>query len=47
MNNRGPIIYIVDDDVSVCRALTLLLKSHGFKVQTFTRAADFLAFKHP
>jgi FixJ family two-component response regulator len=23
-----------------------LLKSHGFKVQAFTRAADFLAFKH-
>ena len=47
MNNRGPVIYIVDDDVSVCRALSLLLKSHGFKVETFTRAADFLVFKHP
>jgi FixJ family two-component response regulator len=47
MNNHGPVIYIVDDDVSVCRALSLLLKSHGFKVETFTRAADFLAFKHP
>jgi len=46
MNNRRPIVYIVDDDVSVCRALSLLLKSHGFKVQTSTRAADFLAFKH-
>ena len=45
MNNRGSIIYIVDDDASVCRALSLLLKSHGFKVQTFMRAADFLAFK--
>ena len=46
MNNRRPIIYIVDDDVSVCRALSLLLKSHGFKVETFIRAEDFLAFKH-
>ncbi len=46
MNNRRPIIYIVDDDVSVCRALSLLLKSHGFKVETFMRAADFLAYKH-
>ncbi len=46
MNNPGPTIYIVDDDVSVCRALSLLLKSHGFKVQTFTRSADFLACKH-
>ena len=46
MNNRRPIVYIVDDDVSICRALSLLLKSHGFKVETFIRAADFLAFKH-
>lgn len=46
MNNRRTIVYILDDDVSVCRALCLLLKSHGFKVQTFTRAADFMAFKH-
>ena len=45
MNNRGSIIYIVDDDISVCRALALLLKSYGFRVQTFMRAADFLAFK--
>ncbi len=47
MSNRGPIIYIVDDDVSIGRALSLLLKSHGFKVETFTRAADFLTFKYP
>ncbi|OGS27483.1 MAG: hypothetical protein A2297_02815 [Elusimicrobia bacterium RIFOXYB2_FULL_48_7] len=39
-----PLIYIVDDDP---RSLSLLLKSHGFKVETFTRAEDFLAFKHP
>ena len=45
MNDHGPIIYIVDDDASVRRALALLLKSHGFKVETFMRAADFLAFK--
>ncbi|MCB4791925.1 MAG: response regulator [Elusimicrobia bacterium] len=41
-----PIIYVVDDNTSVCRALSLLLKSHGFAVETFTCAADFLAFKH-
>ena len=45
MDSHSPIIYIVDDDASVCRALSLLLKSHGFKVQAFMRAADFLAFK--
>jgi FixJ family two-component response regulator len=47
MNNNNTIIYVVDDDVSVCRALGLLLKSHGFKVETFTSASGFLAFKHP
>ena len=47
MNNNSAIIYVVDDDTSICRALGLLLKSHGFKVETFTRAAGFLAFKHP
>lgn len=47
MANSGSIIYVVDDDASVCRALSLLLRSHGFNVQTFTRAEGFLAFKHP
>ncbi|OGS47099.1 MAG: hypothetical protein A2539_08370 [Elusimicrobia bacterium RIFOXYD2_FULL_34_15] len=47
MNNGNSFIYVVDDNVSICRALTILLRSHGFKVETFTRASDFLAFKHP
>ena len=47
MDNRRPIVFVVDDDLSVCMALSLLLKSHGFNVQTFTRSADFLACKHP
>jgi FixJ family two-component response regulator len=47
MNNKNAIIYVVDDDISVCRALGLLLKSHDYRVETFTNAADFLAFKHP
>ncbi len=46
MDSKKSIVYIVDDDVSVCRALSLLLKAHGFSVQTFSRAQDFLAFKH-
>jgi len=46
MKNLGQIIYVVDDDVSICRALKLLLEQHGFKVETFTRAAEFLSSKH-
>lgn len=47
MSNQHSIIYVVDDDVSVCGAVSLLLKTHGFQVEVFTRASDFLAFKHP
>jgi len=43
---RKQIAYIVDDDISVCRALKVLLEQHGFRVETFTGAADFLSFNH-
>lgn len=46
MSNCKSLIYVVDDNPSICRALSLLLRSHGFKVETFVRAAGFLAFKH-
>jgi FixJ family two-component response regulator len=45
-NKRRQIAYVVDDDVSVCRALKLLLEQHGFRVETFTHATEFLDFKH-
>jgi two-component system, LuxR family, response regulator FixJ len=35
-------IYIVDDDESVRRALSLLLDTFGFGVQTFSSAAAFV-----
>ena len=35
-------IYIVDDDESICRALSLLLDTYGFQVQTFASADQFL-----
>jgi len=47
MNNRRQIIYVVDDNISICKALKLLLGLHGFRVETFTSAEEFLAFKHP
>ncbi len=44
---KSSIIYVVDDDVSVGRALSLLLKSEGYHVETFPRAKEFLAYLHP
>jgi two-component system, LuxR family, response regulator FixJ len=34
-------IFIVDDDESVCRALSVLLATYGFTVDTFTSAENF------
>ena len=34
-------IYIVDDDGSVCCALSILLGTYGFSVKTFNCAEDF------
>jgi FixJ family two-component response regulator len=47
MSRHEPVIYVVDDDVSICQSLVLLLKPHGFRVETFSCATEFLAFKHP
>jgi two-component system response regulator FixJ len=34
-------VYVVDDDGPVCRALSVLLGTYGFSVDTFTSAKDF------
>ena len=39
LNNKQ--IFIVDDDESVCRALSILLATYGFTVDTFNCAEDF------
>lgn len=36
-------IYIVDDDISICRALGILLSTYGFTTTTFACAEDFLS----
>ena len=43
MHRTDAIIYVVDDDLSVRKALRRLLKSMGFAVETFGSGADFLA----
>jgi FixJ family two-component response regulator len=41
--DAAPIVYVVDDEPSVCLSLKRLLKSVGLQAQTFTSAQDFLA----
>lgn len=36
-------IFIVDDDESVCRSLSVLLVAYGFTVDTFTSAEEFFS----
>src|ERR671912_319888 len=42
MMRESPIVYLVDDDASILRSLTRLLKLEGFKVQAFSSPGDFL-----
>src|SRR5208337_3750414 len=42
MTETEPIVFIVDDDLSVRRSTERLIHSTGMKVQTFTSAKEFL-----
>ena len=42
MNKHSMTICVVDDNPSVCKALSRLIKSAGFKVKTYGSAQDFL-----
>ena len=43
----APIVYVVDDDETLRRALSALLRSAGFRVETFASSRAFLAFERP
>ena len=43
-DREEPVVYVVDDDESMRRALINLLRSVGLRVETFGSSADFLAF---
>jgi FixJ family two-component response regulator len=43
----GSVVYVVDDDAAVRRALTSLLRSVGLRVETFPSAEEFLLFPRP
>jgi FixJ family two-component response regulator len=47
MSKATPIVYIVDDDISVRESLESLLSSAGWHPQVFTSAEDFLQFQRP
>lgn len=41
------VVFVVDDDASVCGALSSLLRAVGWQVQAFPTAAAFLEFRRP
>ncbi len=42
MKAKASIVYVVDDDASVCLALERLIRSAGYQAETFLSALDFL-----
>jgi FixJ family two-component response regulator len=42
MTEKGPVVYVLDDDERVRKALFNLLSSAGFRVEAFGSAAEFL-----
>lgn len=47
MTEEKPIVYVVDDDPSVRKALERLLRSAGHDAKTFASALEFLDCLHP
>ena len=47
MSGNDAIVFIVDDDLSMCEALTRLLGTVGLRAQTFRTPQDFLRTKRP
>jgi FixJ family two-component response regulator len=43
---RSPVVCVIDDDVSLLRALQRLLGASGFHVKTFSSAEEFLAARN-
>ena len=42
MTMEKPVVFVVDDDESVCKALKRLMKSAGIKTRSLSSAEDFL-----
>ena len=46
-SDTTPIVFVVDDDVSVRESLELLIQASGWEPETFTSAQEFLAHPRP
>jgi len=44
--NVGPIVYVVDDDISVRESLEGLIREAGWRALSFSSARDFLSHQH-
>ena len=47
MREERPVVYVVDDDPSVRKAMARLLSSSGHEAKTFASAEEFLDFNYP
>ena len=47
MLDVGPIVFVVDDDISVRESLELLIRCEGWQPETFSSAQEFLARPRP
>src|SRR4030081_1390914 len=47
MNEADPVVFVVDDDPSVRRAIKRLVESVGLRVETFGSAQEFLCSERP
>jgi|SRR5882724_483256 len=47
MSDPGPVVFVVDDDLSIREALTSLIRSVGLRVETFGSAREFLIRQTP
>src|SRR5262249_35717441 len=47
MNENNPIVFVVDDDSSVREAIRSLIRSVGWRVETFASAQEFLSNPRP
>jgi FixJ family two-component response regulator len=43
MSHAIPIVFVVDDDISVRESLELLIRCEGWQPETFASAPEFLA----